>query len=340
MKRIASSLVLVSGLVMAIGCNKGPQQTAETKPPAQTAQPAPTPAAPADAPQTATTPEGEVTPEAAAPNDIPANVTLTDGSHYSGVLVSKSGTQLTFRGANGATRTFDSRDVKSMKFGDMAESDPATAKSLAPARKKPIAPAPAPADKSDSTVGNAPVAESAAAPAPAAKEIVIPTGTQISVRTNEAIDSGKAKIGDTFSGEISSAVMDDAGNVAIPRRSPATLVIRRAGAGKVKSNDLVLDVSSITVNGRSYDVETADYSQKGKEGVGGNKRTAKYVGGGAALGAIIGAIAGGGKGAAIGAAAGSGAGAGTQIFTRGSVKVPAESIVTFRLVSPIQLEGR
>jgi outer membrane lipoprotein SlyB len=64
------------------------------------------------------------------------------------------------------------------------------------------------------------------------------------------------------------------------------------------------------------------------------------VGGGAALGAIIGAIAGGGKGAAIGAASGAGAGAGTQIFTRGSVKVPAESVLTFQLEAPLRLEAR
>jgi hypothetical protein len=54
------------------------------------------------------------------------------------------------------------------------------------------------------------------------------------------------------------------------------------------------------------------------------------------LGTIIGAIAGGGKGAAIGAAAGAAAGAGTQTITRGrDVKVPAESLITFRLDRPL-----
>ncbi len=71
-----------------------------------------------------------------------------------------------------------------------------------------------------------------------------------------------------------------------------------------------------------------------------NKRSGKYMGGGAALGAIIGAIAGGGKGAAIGAASGAGAGAATQILTRGSVKVPAETLLTFKLDAPLRLSGR
>ena len=41
-----------------------------------------------------------------------------------------------------------------------------------------------------------------------------------------------------------------------------------------------------------------DLVEKGRDGVGVNKRTGTFAGGGAAVGAIIGAIAGGGKGAA------------------------------------------
>jgi hypothetical protein len=75
-----------------------------------------------------------------------------------------------------------------------------------------------------------------------------------------------------------------------------------------------------------------------KEGVGKNKRTAKYVGGGAVIGSMIGAIAGGGKGAAIGAIAGGAAGAGAQTITRGrDIHVPAESLLTFRLDRPLML---
>jgi outer membrane lipoprotein SlyB len=134
--------------------------------------------------------------------------------------------------------------------------------------------------------------------------------------------------------------VDDSGAVAIPRGSPATLVIREAAAGKVKANELVLDLRSVSVGGHDYNVETNSITQKGKSNVGANKRTAIFTGGGSALGAIIGAIAGGGKGAAIGAAAGAGAGAGTQILTRGSVKVPAETVLTFRLQAPLQLEAQ
>ncbi len=100
----------------------------------------------------------------------------------------------------------------------------------------------------------------------------------------------------------------------------------------------MLDLQSISVEGKEYRVSTTDLQQKGKQGFGVNKRTGEFTGGGAALGAIIGAIAGGGKGAAIGAGAGAGAGAVTQIATKGgAIKVPAETVLTFELDKAVQI---
>src|SRR5207244_8372470 len=103
--------------------------------------------------------------------------------------------------------------------------------------------------------------------------------------------------------------------------------------------ELALDLDSVIVNGQRFAVQSdSNVVQSGRsEGIGINERTGKYVGGGAVIGAIIGAIAGGGKGAAIGAGAGAAAGAGAQVLTRGhSVKVPAESLLTFRLAAPLR----
>jgi hypothetical protein len=162
----------------------------------------------------------------------------------------------------------------------------------------------------------------------------IGTGTSISLRTNEAIDVKKSD-GRVFAGVVDQDVADANGNVAIPRGSNAELIVRKAS-----NKELTLDLESVTVNGQRYAV-TADASRTSsgqRDGIGKNKRTAEFIGGGAALGAIIGAIAGGGRGAAIGAAAGAGAGAGTQILTRGkTVKVPAESLLMFRLEQPLEM---
>lgn len=160
------------------------------------------------------------------------------------------------------------------------------------------------------------------------------TGTTIVIRTNERI-SAKNSNGRVFSGIVDQDVVDGAGNVGIPRGSNAELIVRSAS-----NRDLALDLESVTVNGQRFAVATgtADVAKGQKEGVGANKRTGEYAGGGALLGSIIGAIAGGGKGAAIGAISGAAAGVGTQVLTRGrNVNVPAETLLTFRLEHPLQM---
>jgi hypothetical protein len=172
--------------------------------------------------------------------------------------------------------------------------------------------------------------------------VTVPAGTDITVMTNDNIDSNSASEGQTFSADVAENVTGSNGQVVIPKGSEADLVIRRvASQGKVTGNsELVLDLQSVRVNGRRYTISTEDVSQENHEGLGANKRTAEMVGGGAVLGTLIGAVAGGGKGAAIGAVTGSAAGAGAQVLTRGkSVKVPAESKLSFKLDQPLSLQA-
>ena len=161
----------------------------------------------------------------------------------------------------------------------------------------------------------------------------IGAGANIAVRTNQTIDARQSD-GRVFTGVVYQDVTDSNGNVAIPRGSDVELIVRN-----VSSNDMVLDLESVTANGQRYAlVADADVGSGQRNGLGRNARTGEYVGGGALLGTIIGAIAGGGRGAAIGAGAGAAAGAGTQVLTRGGyVNIPAESVVTFRLEQPLQM---
>lgn len=169
-----------------------------------------------------------------------------------------------------------------------------------------------------------------------AQRSAIPSGTEITVRTDEPIDADiqNADTSHLYRGTVSKDVLGSDGRVLIPRGSRASLAAIR------DNNALTVDLRSIRVNGVRYTVDSADV-QAGdqKQGVGKNSRTGKYVGGGAAAGAIIGAIAGGGKGAAIGALAGGAAGAGAQTLTRGKkLSVPAESNLTFRLQHGLRME--
>lgn len=101
---------------------------------------------------------------------------------------------------------------------------------------------------------------------------------------------------------------------------------------------MAIDIDSISVEGRRYMVSAEIYRDSRRAGIGANQRTGEYVGGGAILGSIVGAIAGGGKGAAIGAVAGAAAGGGAEVATRGAVvRIPAESILTFRLDKPLEI---
>ena len=170
----------------------------------------------------------------------------------------------------------------------------------------------------------------------AAASRVVPSGSEIKLRTDENITATPSNAGHTYSASVSQDVTDSNGKVIIPKGSRATLMATKGAS----ANEVELGLKSLTVNGHKYTVASDAIAKSGggKEGVGKNKRTAKYVGGGALAGTLIGAIAGGGKGAAIGALAGGAAGAGAQTLTKGKeIKIPAESEMTFRLNQDLAL---
>ena len=271
-----------------------------------------------------------------------ATVFLRDGSSYSGRVTKSSPAELTIAGDDQATRTFSMNDVRSVEYDTSA----------------PPAAGPAASATQPGTAPPAPIATPAAPPAAderlhedhyhpvessiQTKTYELPAGTELSVRTEETIDSGRAIEGQSYAAELSRDVRDANGDVVIPRGSNAQMVIRSASrGGRFRgTSDLVLDLSSVSVDGREYRLSAASIEQRGKAGIGKNERTAKYVGGGALLGTVIGAIAGHGKGAAIGALSGAAAGGAAQLITRGgSIHVPAETVLTFRLDRPLRVRA-
>ncbi|MGH9722734.1 MAG: hypothetical protein ACRD8O_21200 [Bryobacteraceae bacterium] len=264
-----------------------------------------------------------------------AFVTLTDGSKVPGTIVASSQTDMVVAGDDGIERKIPLTQVKSVEYGEAQKTEPARQASReqqAPARQR---------ETQQASRSSAPARTRSPVVTTRTYELI--AGSELSVRTNEAIDSGTAAEGQSFDAEVTRDAKDANGDIVIPRGSRTSIVIQSASkGGRFRgASDLVLDLQSVVINGKTYSIESADISQKGKSGVGANKRTAVYTGGGAAVGAIIGAIAGGGKGAAIGAGAGAGAGALTQILTKGgSIKVPAESVLTFRLDQPLRVAAR
>ncbi len=276
---------------------------------------------------------------ATAPATGPAaTVVLKDGSTFAGNVTKSDTSAITVQSASGESRTYPMTQVASVQYGSQSAplASQQQSQQPAPAQPQPFE-QPGPYEAAPSgAVNRAPMP----APRPVAEFRTIPAGTTLAVRNNEAIQSDSAATGRTYSAVVARDVVDSEGRVAIPHGSNATLVVRAVSdQGRVEGrSELVLDVASVAIGGRNYRLETNDIVERGTEGVGKNKRTGEFIGGGTALGGIIGAIAGGGKGAAIGALSGAAAGTATQTLTRGkAVHVPSETVLSFRLEAPVRI---
>ena len=274
-----------------------------------------------------------------------ATVTMRDGASYAGTVTASSPASVTVAGDDKTSRTIPMNQVKSIEYDEAPQTAAAS-----PDQGQP-SPAPAPAPAPAATPAAREAARSQLAhrehyhppqSAVSTKTYALPAGTEIPVRTEETIDSSKGSEGQTYAAEVTKDVLDQDGAVVIPEGSNAKIVIKSVSKGGrfTGASDLVVDLRAISVEGQEYLISAAGVQKRGNEGVGANKRTAIFTGAGAAIGAVIGAIAGGGKGAAIGAASGAGAGAGAQVITKGdAVRVPAETILTFKLDRPLRVEA-
>jgi hypothetical protein len=163
------------------------------------------------------------------------------------------------------------------------------------------------------------------------------SGTVLTVRMVDSVDSERDRVGQTFRASLDEPVVDSAGNTLIPRGSDVIVkLVDDQQSGKIAGRTvLTLDLASVRVNGRDVAVDTQSVTEQSGSRT---ARSGKVIGGTAALGAIIGAIAGGGKGAAIGAGAGAGAGTVAEVATKGQrVHIPSETRLTFTLQQPVRL---
>lgn len=209
----------------------------------------------------------------------------------------------------------------------------------APAPPAPVAPAPAPAPVPVASAP-APVPVPTPAPAPPApvlpttRDVTIPSGTLLSVRMVDSVDSKTDQVGQTYKASMDSPLILD-GQTIVPKGGEVTLKLTKvASAGNIKgASEVNLQLDRLYVNKKAYTVASNTFQSVGSsEG----KKTAKQTGIGAGIGAVIGAIAGGGKGAAIGAGVGGGAGAATAAVTKGEqVRIASEEKLDFRLEEPL-----
>lgn len=280
---------------------------------------------------------GKSSPTSQTATSQPATIILKDGTTVSGSITKSDTSSVTLQSPNGVATTYPMTQVSSINYGSAppANQPDQTPSNPAPSPSAQNTPAPAPA----AVAGNAPPPVTQQyQPAPTFR--TIPAGTTLEVRNDQTIDSQTAEPGQAFSGTVVNTIVDTSGKVAIPAGARATLVVRSGTQqGKLQGRSaLEVDVASVEIAGHKYRMETSNFVTQGKEGLGKNKRTAEFTGGGTALGTILGAVAGGGKGAAIGALSGAAAGVTTQGLTRGKgASIPAETVMRFRLEAPIRI---
>jgi hypothetical protein len=173
-------------------------------------------------------------------------------------------------------------------------------------------------------------------PEPTTRQVTIPSGTAISVRMSDAVDSETARVGQTFRATLDVPLAADRETV-VPRGTDVYLRLTHVeSAGSLTGrSEVSLELDRIVIGGKSYTVASNTYE---KQGASQTVETAKKTGIGAAIGAAVGAIAGGKKGAAIGAGVGGGTGVAIEAATKGKqVRVEPESRVDFYLEQPLEV---
>lgn len=224
---------------------------------------------------------------------------LKSGAAVQGTLISANSREIVFLGADGAAKTYPIANVSGIDFAHLTA---------------------------------APAAKQAAAPPAKAAVLTIPTGTQITVRTIDAIEGNTAKAGARYRASIDDPVMVGS-KTAIPRGANCTLEVMAVEQGK----ELALRLRDINVGGKTYSAST-EYAEVDATGTSKKKKAVRRGVGLGAIGAGIGAIAGGGSGAAIGAAIGGGVGAVSAAGAKGKqLNVPSETRLLFALKAPVPM---
>ena len=170
-------------------------------------------------------------------------------------------------------------------------------------------------------------------PKPKPAGVVVPAGTEMSVRMIDSISGKTAAASQRYRASIDDPVVVG-DRVLIPRGADCTVQVVEVEGGK----GLDLKLYDVTIAGKPHATST-DYATVKAEGTSKTKKAVRRGVGLGAIGAGIGALAGGGSGAAIGAAVGGGVGAVSAAGAKGKqIDLPSESRLTFTLKSSLPVE--
>ncbi|MGB7069184.1 MAG: LysM peptidoglycan-binding domain-containing protein [Pyrinomonadaceae bacterium] len=162
------------------------------------------------------------------------------------------------------------------------------------------------------------------------KLFTVESGTKIHARLNDTLSSKTAKVGDSFTANVTEPVYSTTGVVVMPAGSSVIGRVDTATPAKKGGNPGSIDVSfnqvklpngyTRSINGSLTDLNTDDAKSDAEGTASGDKmkhRKIIFIGGGGAGGAVLGAAIGGGKGALIGGIIGAAGGFLGERYTKG-----------------------
>jgi hypothetical protein len=162
------------------------------------------------------------------------------------------------------------------------------------------------------------------------EQIVIPSGTAITVRLQSSVSSATSHAVDEFDATLDQPLVIDGKTVAAEGTQVTGRVLAARHSGRLRHPGyLRIALSSLTLNGKAVPVRSSSVSIAGGSH---KRRNLAWIGGGTGGGALIGAIASGGTGALIGSAIGAAGGTSAAFITgKKDVGFSAERRLTFRL---------
>ena len=165
---------------------------------------------------------------------------------------------------------------------------------------------------------------------PTVKLYTVNSGERLRARMNSTINSKTARVGDTFTANVTEPVYSNNGVMVIPSGSRLTGRVDAVVAARKGGKPGTIDVSFTQlrlpnglvrrVNGSLTDLDTDDAKSNNEGTASGDRmkhRKIIFIGGGGAGGAVLGGAIGGGKGALIGGILGAGAGLLGERMTKG-----------------------
>ena len=211
---------------------------------------------------------------------------------------------------------------------------PAPVREPAPAPAAAAAAAPAPVSQPEPVLPDPP-------PAPVKPkfvEVVVPASSVVGLHVESSITSETARVEDRVEARVTRDVLAD-GRVAIPAGTRVigdVTLVERGGKMKDKARLGVRFHTLVLADGALVPFRTDAIFREGSSP---GAESARKIGGAAVGGAILGAIIGGAKGAAIGGATGAAGGSAVVMAgDRNAATLPAGTVVTVRLSSPVALD--